>query len=303
MSQRRARYRRVSAAVLLTVVVLGLLVASASRSDAAAYYVGGGKGVRLALRVVDRQVVWAKVRVEQHCEGSNRGIYHYSDFSEGLFGQAQIGRRGAFSVHSASRRVGHKGDEEISVRNISGRIGPLRLSGRLLQYGWFTSPEPPGVRSHGHCRGGGSSPPRARPTPVPITAHRRREPPGLDFYFSPSRGGITTYFEVEGRRIVRAEVAAVHFCVSRRGRHYREKLLSAFRYPIRIHPSGAFRVYEPPDEIRALEVLEGTVEPGRIVGSYGYDYEFAGDSPRCRTGSLEPWPGRSWALPFVARLR
>jgi hypothetical protein len=79
--------------------------------------------------------------------------------------------------------------------------------------------------------------------------------------------------------------------------------VSAFRYPIRIHPSGAFRVYEHPDEIRALEVLKGTVEPGRIVGSYGYDYGFGGDGSRCRTGSLEPMPGRSWALPFVAPRR
>jgi hypothetical protein len=55
-----------------------------------------------------------------------------------------------------------------------------------------------------------------------------------------------------------------------------------------------------PDEIRALEVLRGTVEPGRIVGSYGYDYGFGGDDSRCGTGSLEPMLGRSWALPFVA---
>lgn len=295
--------RRASAAVLLAVSFLALISAFASRADAAEYYVGGGRGVRLVVRVVDRQIVWSKVRVEQHCEGSAGDLYHYTDFSEGLFGQTKIGDKGAFSIQSGSRRVGRKGDEEISVRNISGRIGPMRLSGRLLQYGWFTSPEPPGVRSHGHCRGGGSSPPPARPTPVPITARRRPEPAGIDFYYSAPKGGLTTYFELEGRRIVRAEVAAVHYCISRRGRHYREHFLSPFRSPITIHPSGAFRLYEPPDEIRALEVLKGRVEPGKIVGSYGYDYGFGGDGSRCRTGSLEPRPDRSWALPFVAPLR
>lgn len=285
------------------VVVLGLLVASTSRADAAAYYVGGGKGVRLALRVVDRQIVWSKVRVEGQCYGSRRGYFHTSDFSEGLFGQAQIGRRGAFSTHSGSRNLGHKGNEEISSSNISGRIGPRRLSGKVLYYSWFTFHEPSGQHFHGRCWGASGPRPPKHLTPVKITALRRPEPPGIDFYYSPPKGGLTTYFEVMGRRIVRAEVAAVHLCVSRRGRHYRENLLSAFRIPIRIRPSGAFRVYEPPDEIKALEVLKGTVGPGRIVGSYGYYYGFEGDGTRCRTGSLEPRSDRSWALPFVAPLR
>jgi hypothetical protein len=186
-----ARHRRAFEAAVLVVVALVLLAAFAARADAAAYYVGGGKGVKLTLRVVDWQIVWAKVRVEQHCYGSDRGYYHYTDFSEGLFGQVQIGRRGAFSTHSVSRNLGHKGNEGVSARNISGRIGPRRLSGKLLDYGWFTATESSGAHFHGRCWGASGSRPPKHLTPVSINARRRPEPPGRDFSASAAAAGIT----------------------------------------------------------------------------------------------------------------
>jgi hypothetical protein len=289
------------AAALLAAV--SLLLLAAPRAGAAAYYVGGGKGVKLAVRVVDRQIVWAKVNVRNRCWGSHRGYYGYTDSSEGLFGQVSIGRRGAFSSHSGYKNLGEKGDEEVVVQNISGDLGPRRLAGRILSYGWFTSSEPGGTHRHGYCRGGGSgSRPPAKPVPVPITAHRRPEPPGLTFYFAAKERGITAYFEVRGRSIRRAEVSAVRYCTDPHGRRYRNNEVSTWRVPIRIRPSGRFSAYEPLEEIRPLQVLQGEVGPERITGSYGFASS-SEDGRHCRTGSFEPGGDRPWAVPFVAPRR
>jgi len=290
----------IPAAGLLAALAFFLLPAPRA---GAAYYVGGGKGVKLAVRVVDRQIVWAKVSVLERCLGSQRGYYQYTDSSEGLLGQVQIGSRGAFSSHAGYKNLGEKGDEEVVVQNISGHLGPRRLAGRILSYAWFTSSEPGGTHRHGYCRGGGSGPrPPAEPVPIPITAQRRPEPPGLDFYFAPKERGITAYFEVRGRSIRRAEVSAVRYCTDPRDKRYYNYEVSTWRVPIRIRPSGRFFAYEPPEEIRPLQVLRGEVGPERITGSYGFASS-SEDGRHCRTGSFEPGHGRRWAVPFVAPRR
>jgi hypothetical protein len=272
-------------------------------ADAAAYYVGGGKGVKLAVRVVDRQIVWAKLSVRERCYGSRRGYYHHTDSSEGLFGQAPIGSRGAFSSHSGYRNLGKKGDEEVVVENISGRAGPRRLAGRILSYAWFNYSDPVGTNRHGYCRGAGAGPrPPAHPEPVPITAHRRPEPPGLDFYFAGREHGITAYFEVRGRSIRRAEVGDVRYCTDPRGRRYYNYEVSTRRVPIRIRPSGRFYADEVSDDTVRSEFLRGEVTSGRVVGSYGFATSFE-DGRHCRTGSFEPGGDRPWAVPFVAPRR
>jgi hypothetical protein len=289
-----------TAAALLASVALLLLAAPRA---GAAYYVGGGKGVRLALRVVDRQIVWAKLSVRERCYSSRRGYYHHTDSSEGLFGQAPIGSRGAFSSHSGYRNLGKKGDEEVVVENISGHLGPRRLAGRILSYAWFTYSDPVGTHHHGYCRGGGAGPrPPARPMPVSITAHRRPEPPGLDFYFAAKGRGITAYFEVRGSWIRRAEVAAVRYCTDPRGRRYYNYEVSTRRVPIRIRPSGRFYADEVSDDTVRSEFLRGEVTSGRITGSYGFASS-SEDGRHCRTGSFEPGGDRPWAVPFVAPRR
>jgi hypothetical protein len=294
-----------SAKVATGLTVLALIVApwllAAPPALAAAYYVGGGKGVRLAVRAVNHQIVWTRVRVLNQCVASDRGHYHYIESSEGLAGQVAIGRRVRFGWHSKAKTVGQNGDESANGQSFSGRIDPTRLIGRFLSYGWFTSSEPPGTHSHGYCRGGSDPKPPKHPVPVPITAHRRPEPPGLAFYFAGRKEGITAYFEVRRRQIVRAEVGVVHFCTDRKGGHHYDDELSPFYAPIKIGPSGSFRFLQPPDEVRALEDLQGKVEPTRITGSYGYSY--GGARGRCRTGSFEPDNGQTWAVPFIALRR
>lgn len=291
--------------VAASFVALALVVApsllTAPTADAAAYYVGGGKGVRLAVRVVDNQIVWTRLSVLTHCLSSDRGPYHYTESSEGLAGQVAIGRRGGFAWHSKAKTVAENGDESANGQSVSGRVDSTRLVGRFLSYGWFTSTEPPGTHSHGYCQGGGGPRPPVHPVPVSITARRRPEPAGLAFYFARKKGGITAYFEVRRRRIVRAEVAAVRYCTGPDGQHHYDDEPSAFQAPIRFGPSGSFRFRQPPDEVRALEVLQGKVEPTRITGSYGYSH--GGVEGRCRTGSFEPGDGQPWAVPFVAPRR
>jgi hypothetical protein len=287
-------------AVVALLAALGLLLLVAPRAGAAAYYVGGGEGVKLEVRVVDREIVWTKVSVRNRCFGSQRGYYHYTESSEGLAGQVQIGGRGAFLSHSGYKNLGKKGDEEVVVENISGHVGPHRLAGRILSYSWFTAAEPQGAHRHGYCRGGGSGPrPPARPVQVPITAHRRPEPPNLAFYFAPKEHGITAYFEVQGTWIRRAEVSAVRYCTDPHGTRYFNNEATSWRVPIKIRPPGRFSAYEPPEEIRPLQVLRGEVAPQRITGSYGFASSSEGGR-HCRTGSFEPGQGRSWAVPFVA---
>ena len=292
---------KVAAGLIALALVAALSVLAAPNASAAAYYVGGGKGVRLAVRVVDHQIVWRRLRVLNRCVASDRGPYHYTETSEGLAGQVAIGRRGRFGWHARARTVGENGDESANGESVSGRVDPTRLVGRFLSYGWFTSSEPPGTHSHGRCRGGSGPRPPVHPVPVPITAHRRPEPPGLAFYFGGRKEGTTAYFEVRRHRIVRAEVAAVHFCTDRMGGHHYDDEPSPFYAPIEIGRSGSFRFRQPPDEVRALEVLQGKVEPTRITGSYGYSY--GGARGRCRTGSFEPGDGQTWAVPFVAARR
>jgi hypothetical protein len=269
---------------------------------AAAYYVGGGKGVRLAVRVVDHQVVWTRMQVLNRCVASDRGHYHYIESSEGLAGQVAIGRRGRFGWRSRDRTVGEDGDESTNGKSLSGRVGPTRLVGRFVSYGWFTSSEPAGTHSHGRCRSGSGPRPPVFPVPVPIMAHRRPEPPGLAFYFAGRREGITAYFEVRRRRILRAEVAAVRYCTGPDGGRYYNDEASAWHAPIRIGPSGAFHVYEPPDEIRPLEILRGQFGSSLITGSYGYAHSDE-EGGHCRTGSFKPGHDRTWAVPFVAPRR
>jgi hypothetical protein len=288
-----------TAAALVAVLALFLLVAPGA--GAAAYYVGGGKGVKLAVRVVDRQIVWAKLSVRERCLGSRRGYYEYTGSSEGLFGQAQIGRSGAFSSHAGYRNTRKQGDEEVVVENISGHVGPRRLAGRILSYAWFTSSEPPGTHRHGYCRGGGSGPrPPAKPVPVRITAHRRPEPPGLAFYFAAKERGITTYFEVRRRRIVTVETSARLYCTDVSGKRFFNSEARKWRVPIKIGRTGKFEAYEADDDF-PFEALQGEVTPDRITGSYGFTYA-NGEEGRCRTGSFDPGHGR-WAVPFVALRR
>jgi hypothetical protein len=284
------------------IVAVALLLVVAPGAGAAAYYVGGGEGVKLAVRVVDRQIVWAKLSVREHCLGSQRGYYHYTDPSEGLFGQVQIGRKGAFSSHSGYKNLGKKGDEEVVVENISGHVGPRRLAGRILSYAWFTSSEPPGTHRHGYCRGGGAGPrPPVKPARVPITAHRRPEPPGLSFYFAAKERGLTAYFEMQDRRIVTVETSARLYCTDPDGKRRFNSEAIRWRVPIRIQRTGKFEAYEAQEDL-PYEVLVGEVEPGRITGSYAYSYA-NGEEGRCRTGSFEPGQGRPWAVPFVAPRR
>jgi hypothetical protein len=84
---------RTGAALLVTLV---LLLLAAPGAGAAAYYCGG-KGVRLAVRVVDRQIVWAKVSVREHCYSTRRGYYEHTEVLDGLILPVAIGRKGAFS--------------------------------------------------------------------------------------------------------------------------------------------------------------------------------------------------------------
>lgn len=111
-----------------------------------------------------------------------------------------------------------------------------------------------------------------------------------------------SYFEVRGRRIVRAEVGAVHFCTDRKGGHRYDDEPSAFQAPIRISPFGIFRFRQVPDEIKALEVLQGEVEPTRITSSFRYSYGgVRAVAAPARSNLIMVRPGR--AVPYVASRR
>ena len=289
----------VAARLAVVLAVLALLAASsllsASSAVAAAYYTGGGNGVRLAMRVVGRQIVWAKVDVTKHCVDSELGSYHTIRHIEGLAGQVEVDRSGQFSWNVGVRDLTGP-YREVEVEDISGRIGAKRLDARVLYHAWYRSPE-----GHGRCSAASVPLPPARPEAVPAVARRHPEPAGLAFYFGERSRGITSYFEVRGHRIVEAEVVAIKYCTDRQGRHHYNNEARRFQAPIRIGPLGAFRYLQAPDEIRAFEILRGTVEPTRITGSYGFSFGTPGG--RCRTGSFDPGDGQTWAVPFVARRR
>jgi len=287
---------KVGAALLATI---GLLLLVAPHAGAAAYYLGGGKGVRLAVRVVDHKIVWAKVRVREHCYSTRRGNYDRVEAFESLIRPVAIGRRGAFSWAFESKKHTKSGLRSVTVQNISGRIGTERLVGRVLYYSWFDFPDA-GMHVHGNCRGGSDARPSERPVPVPMVAHRRSEPAGLAFYYGEKKKGIRTLFEVRGQQIIKAQTWARLYCTDPTGRRYLSFETKDWNVPIKVRPSGRFEAFAIRNEL-PYETLQGEVASGRITGSYGYSYA-NGEEGRCRTGSFEPGHGRSTA-PFVALRR
>jgi hypothetical protein len=284
-----------TAAALLAAV--SLLLLAAPRAGAAAYYVGGGKGVKLAVRVVDRQIVWAKLSVREHCTGTGVVRNSFVNRSEGLVGPIDIKRTGWFRWDREDR-IENKRLEQVSVKKIVGRVGPERLTGRLLYRLHFEFLGGSDKGKAGTCWS--ASGPSTRPAPIPITAHRRPEPAGLAFYYGGKEGGITTYFEVRRRRIVTVETSARLYCTDADGNRYFDYEARDWRVPIVIGRTGKFEEYEG-DNGFPFETLKGEVQPGRITGSYGYSY--ADREGSCRTGSFEPGHGRGLAIPFVALRR
>jgi hypothetical protein len=302
--KRRARYVlwRVSL-MLVAAATAGCLfafVASAQvRAGAAAYYVGGGKGVKLAIRVVDRQIVWAKLSVRERCYGTRRGYYERTEAFESMIEPVAIDKKGNFRWAYENRRHTKSGFRSVSVQSFSGRIGKERLVGRVLYYSWFDFLDA-GTHIHGSCRGGLSTRPSEPPSPVPTAARRRPEPSKIAFYYGEKKKGIRTLFEVRGRWIVKAQTLARLYCTDPTGRQYLSREFKEWNVPIKLRPSGRFEAFASRNEL-PFETLQGEVTSGRITGSYGYSYANS-EEGRCRTGSFEPGHGQSTA-PFVALRR
>ncbi|HWC47489.1 MAG TPA: hypothetical protein VG448_01230 [Solirubrobacterales bacterium] len=286
-----------AAAALLA--VLGLLLCAAPRAEAAAYYVGGGKGVKLAVRVVDRQIVWAKLSVRERCYSTRRGYFERTDAFQSMIEPVPIGRAGNFRWAYENRRNPKQGSRSVRVQRFSGRIRAKRLVGRVLYYSWFVFPEA-GARVHGNCRGGFGSRPSEPPRSVPTVAHRRPEPAGLAFYYGEKKKGIRTLFEVRGRQIIKAQTWARLYCTDPTGRRYLSRETKEWNVPIKVRPSGRFAAFAIRNELPS-ETLQGKVTAGRIIGSYEYTYA-NNEEGRCRTGSFAPGSGRRTA-PFVALRR
>jgi hypothetical protein len=285
------------AAALL--VAVSLLLLAAPRAGAAAYYVGGGKGVKLAVRVVDSQIVWAKLSVRERCYSTRRGYFERTDAFQSMIEPAPIGRTGNFRWAYEDRRNSKDGSRSVRVQRFSGRIGAKRLVGRVLYYSWLDFSDA-GTHIHGTCRGGFGSRPSEPPRAVLTVAHRRPEPAGLAFYYGERKKGIRTLFEVRGRQIIKAQTWARLYCTDPTGRRYLSFETKEWNVPIRVRPSGRFEAYAIRNEL-PYETLQGKVTSGRITGSYGYSYANS-EEGRCRTGSFEPGHGRSTA-PFVALRR
>src|SRR5215218_7032310 len=177
------------------VAALCLTVLVAPRAGAAPYYAGRGVGVKLAVRVVDRKIVWAKVRVREHCFSSRRGNYSRTEILKGLMGPVAIGKKGNFKWPYELRKHTKQDFRSVTVQNISGRIDDGRLVGQVLYYSWFDFPTADGTQIHGKCRGGADTRPSDPPAPVPTTSPRRPEPRGLAFYYGEKKRGIRTLFE------------------------------------------------------------------------------------------------------------
>jgi hypothetical protein len=268
-------------------------------AGAAAYYVGGGKGVKLAVRVVDRKIVWAKLSVRERCYSSRRGYYERTNAFQSMIESVPIGRTGNFRWAYENRRHTKNGSRSVEVHSLSGRIGAKRLVGRVLYYSWLNVRDA-GTHIYETCRGGFGSRPSEPPRPVPTTAHRRPEPAGLAFYYGEKKKGIRTLFEVRDRQIIKAQTWARLYCTDPTGRRYLGFELKEWNVPIRVRQSGRFKAYAIRNEL-PYETLQGEVTAGRITGSYGYTYANS-EEGHCRTGSFEPGHGRSTA-PFVALRR
>jgi hypothetical protein len=284
-----------TAAALLAAVVLLLLAASPA---GAAIYRGGGKGVRLAVRVVHRQIVWAKVNVREHCYSTRRGYYEHTEVLEGLILPVAIGRKGAFSW--AFKAHTKKGFRSVTVQNISGRIRSGGLVGRLLYYNWFSFTDDEGTPLSGNCHGGADTKAFERPKPVTISARRGAERRGVAFYYSEKEKGIRTLFEVRGHWIIRAETVARLYCTDPEGGRYFDFEFQDWFVPVEVGPGGRLEMGEVQDEL-PFQLMVGEISPDRIVGSYGYAYA-SREEGRCRSGSFDPGHG-DWTIPFVALRR
>ncbi|HSC21620.1 MAG TPA: hypothetical protein VLC07_07815 [Solirubrobacterales bacterium] len=293
-----SRALSVGAATAL-LAAISLLLLAAPRADAAAYYVGGGKGVKLAVRVVDRQIVWAKLSVRERCYSSRRGYYQRTNAFQSMIEPAPIGRTGNFRWAYEDKRNPKNGSGSVSVQRFSGRIGAKRLVGRVLYYSWFDFRDA-GTHVYGNCRGGLGSRPSEPPSSVPTIAHRRPEPAGIAFYYGEKKKGIRTLFEVRGRQIIKAQTWARLYCTDPTGRRYLSLETKEWNVPIKVRPSGRFEAYASRNEL-PYETLQGELTAGRIIGSYGYTYSNS-EEGRCRTGSFGPGHGRRTA-PFVALRR
>ena len=95
--------------------IVAALTLLAAAPCAAAYYVGGGKGVKLAVRVVDRQIVWAKLSVRERCYSSRRGYYERTDAFQSMIEPVPIGSTGNFKWAYEDRRNPKKGSGSVDV--------------------------------------------------------------------------------------------------------------------------------------------------------------------------------------------
>lgn len=116
---------RMRGATLISMLVLGLSATSAE----AAFYVGGGKGIRVTFRVKGHRLVWANVVARLLCVRPN-GEQHFNRIKRNYATPdypLRLDGRGGFRWDTRGRRQ----EEGFSVEDfLVGRVGPNLLTGR-----------------------------------------------------------------------------------------------------------------------------------------------------------------------------
>jgi hypothetical protein len=152
-------------AILTAILVLMLSIAVVASSEAA-FYVGGGKGIRVAFRVKGHKLVQADVVARLYCVGP-RGRRHFDRIKEEYaFPDVplRVDRRGRFRWDTR----GEPQEEGLTLEELLvGRIGPDLVTGR---YEYFRSLN--FGRRRVRCRTG-SYPLRPGKTEVPFRARRQ----------------------------------------------------------------------------------------------------------------------------------
>jgi hypothetical protein len=152
-------------AILIPTLMLALALASTSSAEAA-FYLGGGKGIRVAFRVQGQKLVWANVFVRLYCVRPD-GERHFNRYKEN-FAEPEyplgISPRGGFHWDTRGERQEQGFTQE---EFLWGRVSRDSVKGRFEFFRSFSL-----RRRTVKCRTG-SFPLQRGQTEVPFTARRR----------------------------------------------------------------------------------------------------------------------------------
>jgi hypothetical protein len=281
------------------IALLGLVLGLVSAPGAGAtYYVGGGKGVRVAFRVTGDEVVKANVVARLYCEGP-RGGRHYERFERNYASPGQpfhLDRLGGFGWDA----TGGPQEEAFTLEYfLSGRVSGGVVKGR---YEYFRS----GGSHHMTCQTGSFF--RSFGEPAVRYAARQASGAEADLYVGGGKG-IRVTFRVKGHELIQADVVARLYCVGRHGEDQFDRVEMQYATredPLRIDRRGGFRwstIGERQEEAFAQEeLLGGRVGGGVITGRFEFFRSGGRRHTNCRTGVF-PLEAGDVALRFRAVLR